>query len=554
MLSTVLKSIFKRRGSEKLFDDIGEKPTLSTAYSDSDNLVRLQHVKAYEKLYPSWTITYNKIPLTFHTPNRAVLWRIQTLFTKEPSTIAWLDRIEPGSTLLDVGANIGLYSIFAAKVRNCRVIALEPESQNYALLNSNIHANKSSEQVTAYCVGLSDRYGPDKLYLSNFSLGSSCHSLGEEVGFDLAPRKSPFVQGSFSITLDFAVQQGMFPVPDYIKIDVDGFEHKAIFGARETLSNSKVKSIIVELNPRIPQHLEVVQFLRTLGFFYNEEQVKASARKEGAFKDVGEWIFRRRGENDLVAHSSIPSFLKQTASTREFALSIVERIKCVPIELDPFPHLVVDNIFPIDYFEKIQLYFPRDEQMIPLSETGRTGSSYKNRLVTMFDEPGFARFSEDQRKFWSYFGGWLYSAEFINGVIEYLWPHVSARLQVLNQLLGWARVRGDALLVSDQTSYKIGPHTDAGHRLVSFLYYLPKDNRFQHCGTSLYKPKNPNFTCKGDRHHPFEPFIRDKTIPFTPNKLLIFVRTDRSFHGVEPLEDREVYRHLLINNIRLVDV
>lgn len=552
MLSRVLKSMFNRTHTVKV--NYAEELVPSKTSDGLNNVEFSQQVKTYEKLHPEVTVTYNNAPLTFHTPNRVVLWRVKTLFTKEPSTIAWLNRIEHNSILLDVGANIGLYAIFAAKIRNCRVIALEPESQNYALLNSNIHANNASEQITAYCVGLSDRNGHDKLYLSNFSIGSSCHSLGEQVGFDLAPRKSPFVQGSFSISLDVAVQQGMLPVPDYIKIDVDGFEHKVIFGARETLSNSKVKSIIVELNPSIPQHLEAVEFLRKLGFFYNEEQVKASARKEGAFKNVGEWIFRRRGENDLIVHASIPSFLEHTASTREFALNMVERIKSVPIELNPFPHLVIDNIFPSDYFEEIQLNFPSDEQMIPLSETGRTGNSYKNRLVTMFDEPGFARLTKDQRKFWSWFGGWLYSSEFINGVIQYLWPHVNTRLQMLNQHLGWARVRGDALLVSDQTSYKIGPHTDAGHRLVSFLYYLPQDDRFQNCGTSLYKPKDPSFTCNGNRHHPFEPFVREKIIPFTPNKLLIFVRTDQSFHGVEPLVNQEVSRHLLINNIRLVDV
>jgi hypothetical protein len=124
----------------------------------------------------------------------------------------------------------------------------------------------------------------------------------------------------------------------------------------------------------------------------------------------------------------------------------------------------------------------------------------------------------------------------------------------VSQHLGWARVRGDALLVSDQTNYKIGPHTDAAHRLITFLYYLPKDNRFQQCGTGIYSPKDPSFTCKGDRHHSFEPFILEKTIPFTPNKLLIFVRTDRSFHGVETIEYEDITRRLLINNIRLVDV
>lgn len=512
-----------------------------------------QQLEAYENFQPTVTVTFDNILLSYHVPNRMALWRVETLSSKEPSTILWMDSIEPGSILLDVGANVGMYTIFAAKVRNARVFAFEPESQNYALLNANIHINNLSDQVTAYCAGLSDQNGLDKLYLSNFSLGSSCHSLGEEVGFDLAPRKSPFTQGAISLSLDLAIQQGMLPVPDYIKIDVDGFEHKVLFGARETLANPKVKSLIVELNPSIPEHLDAVRFLQEIGFKYSEEQVKTAARKEGAFKDVGEWIFHRRGKNDHVAHTIIPPVVTQTASTREFALKMVDRIKTTQIETEPFPHVVIDDIFPSDYYEQIQLNFPSDHQMIPLSETGRTGNSYKERLVTLFDEPGFARLTEEQRKFWSHFGGWLYSPEFINGVIQHFWPHVEDRLQAFSQLLGWARVRGDALLISDQTDYAIGPHTDAAHRLITFLFYMPQDDRYKQHGTSIYTPKDPAFTCKGGPHYPFEPFMREKTIPFTPNKLLMFVRTDRSFHGVEAIQDQYITRHLLINNIRLAD-
>ena len=511
-------------------------------------------LEAHESFRPIVTIPFNDIPLVYRIPNRAALWRVETLPSKEPCTIAWLDTIEPGSILLDVGANVGMYTILAAKAKKAIVYAFEPESQNYALLNENIHANGLSAQVTAYCAALSDHSGLNKLYLSEFSLASSCHSLGEEVGFDLKPRAAAFTQGAVSFSLDEMVENGMLPIPNYIKIDVDGFEHKVLLGAQNTLSSAQVKSIIVELNPNIPAHLEAVALLNQLGFQHSEAQVSTASRTEGTFTGVGEWIFSRRSPEERVAHTMVPTVVEQTEETHAFALNLLDRMESVEILTTPFPHAVIENIFPPDYYEQILRHFPSDAQMIPLSETGRTnGNAAQQRLVTLFNEEGFDRLSPEQRHFFKHLGGWLYSPAFINGAIKLFWPHVKDRLTEVSKLLGWARVRGDALLVSDQTNYRIGPHTDAAHRLITFLYYLPHDERFREFGTSIYSPKDPQFTCQGGPHHPFDGFHLEKTIPFLPNSLLMFCRTDQSFHGVEPIQAQNITRHLLINNIRLVD-
>lgn len=511
-------------------------------------------LEAYENFHPTVTVTYNGIPIVYRVPNRTALLRVETLPTIEPSIIAWLESLEPGSIFLDVGANVGMHSIFAAKVRQAVVYAFEPESQNYALLNANIQANNLSELIKAYCAGLSDHEGLDNLFLSEFKLASSCHSLGQEVGFDLKPRHSPFVQGAVSFSIDDLVRRKMLPVPNYIKIDVDGFEHKVLLGARETLTNPQVKSIIVELNPGIPEHLDIVSHLNELGFQHSALQVSAAARKDGPYKGLGKWIFSRRDEEERVAFVTAPSVIKMSEETRTFALNILDRLKDIEILTNPFPHAVVQNIFPNDYYQQIQQNFPLDQQMVPLSETGRTGNAYRERLVTLFDDAGFARLTSEQRHFWGQFGGWLYSPEFINGVIKLFWPHVKDRILEVSQVLGWARVRGDAQLVSDQTDYGIGPHTDAAQRLITFLFYLPQDERFREFGTDIYTPKDSQFTCKGGPHYKYDFFNHEKTIPFLPNTLLIFPRTNRSFHGVNPIRAQNITRHLLINNIRLMDV
>ena len=231
--------------------------------------------------------------LRFNVPNAAARWRAETLLTKEPVTIEWLRAIPEGAVMFDIGANVGVYTLFAGICRSARVFAFEPEAQNYALLNRNLALNGLDRRVTAYCIALADAQGMDRLYLSEWGAGGSCHSFGAEVGFDLAPRAAAFVQGSVSFSVDELVASGKVPVPEYAKIDVNGFEHRVIRGMRNTLRDAKLRSIIVELNPRIPEHCAARDGLVSLGFRLDPAQVARSTRRGGTFDGVAEHVFGR---------------------------------------------------------------------------------------------------------------------------------------------------------------------------------------------------------------------------------------------------------------------
>lgn len=213
-------------------------------------------------------------------------WRVKTIYQKEPDTIAWIDSMSPGETLIDVGANIGIYSIYAAK-RGLRVYAFEPEAQNYALLTRSIMVNEMD--FPAYCVALADETKPDFLYLSGFLPGGSCHTVGHDLDHRLEQRDRPvgaLRQGTVAMRLDdFRI------VADHIKLDVDGLEHKVIAGGTKTLTGCK--SVLVEINQKLTEHMSLVSYLQDLGFKYDPEQVESSRRKEGTFLDCGNWIFRR---------------------------------------------------------------------------------------------------------------------------------------------------------------------------------------------------------------------------------------------------------------------
>jgi FkbM family methyltransferase len=251
------------------------------------------NIQEYEKLNPFAALEHQGRKLVYLIPNSMCLMRAETLFTKEPSTIGWLDSIPTGAVYLDVGANVGMYVVYAGVIRQARVFAFEPEAQNYALLQRNIQANRLGTLAIAWCAALSDTEAFDRIHLSQFLTGGSCHSFGEALDPYLKERKPAFVQGCYATTIDKLVQTGVMPVPHYIKIDVDGFEHKVIKGAADTLQDPAVASLLIEINPALPEHRWIIEYLNGMGFRHDEKQVAEAERKEGYFKGVAEYVFRR---------------------------------------------------------------------------------------------------------------------------------------------------------------------------------------------------------------------------------------------------------------------
>ena len=247
----------------------------------------------YEKLDPRCVVHHGEVDVIYATPTLATKWRVDTLFEKEPVTIEWIAGFDAGDVLVDVGANVGMYTVWAAKTRGTRVFAFEPEAQNFALLNRNIVLNDLGGQVKAYCLALSDQAGFSELHLATLDLGGSCHSLGKRVDFKHQPMNPLYSQGCIAARLDDLVASGVMPQPDHIKIDVDGFEPKVIAGASRVLREHKVRSLLIEVNQNLPDHMQMVAELCTLGFAYDQAQVAAAERKSGSFKGCAEYVFRR---------------------------------------------------------------------------------------------------------------------------------------------------------------------------------------------------------------------------------------------------------------------
>jgi len=250
-------------------------------------------ISEYEKLNPRCNVQFEGVNIVYHTPNTHTKWRVESLFQKEPCTIEWIATFKKDDVLVDVGANVGMYSIWSAMTCGVRVFAFEPESQNYALLNRNILANGLSDRVKAYCLAMSNYTGYGDLYLSRFMVGGSCHSFDEEVDYKHDPMLSAFAQGCVSARLDDLVAERVVPEPDHIKIDVDGFEPNVVAGAENVIRGNKLRSLLIEINQNLPDHMEMVEQLVKWGYRYDKAQVARVERQSGSFKGCAEYVFVR---------------------------------------------------------------------------------------------------------------------------------------------------------------------------------------------------------------------------------------------------------------------
>ena len=203
--------------------------------------------EALRKLGRIRQVSRNGYTYSFLCPNRLVSWRASTFLTKEPETLEWIETFQPGDVMFDVGANIGLYSIYAAS-RSVRVVAFEPESQNYALVQQNIFLNGLADRVVCLAVALSDREGVDRIYVSRFRAGESMHNFGAALDWQQRPFIPSFEQGSIAFSLDRFLDFQPDPFPTHIKIDVDGIEARVIRGAARTLRDERLKSLLVEFD------------------------------------------------------------------------------------------------------------------------------------------------------------------------------------------------------------------------------------------------------------------------------------------------------------------
>jgi FkbM family methyltransferase len=215
-----------------------------------------------------------------------------------------MDSFAEGETMYDIGANLGMYTIYAAVMRKARVYAFEPEALNYAELNKNIYLNGLHEQVLAYCVALSDIDKADQLLLSDFGYGISYHDFQEnswagDMAFSrdwVVKKEGRRPQGAIGRRLDTLVTEGL-PVPAHIKIDVDGLEHRVVGGMIDVLRRPEVRTVLVEVNFSEAKNLQLIDRICELGWRFSWKQLCCNRKVKFTVEQIRK--YQREGKGGL---------------------------------------------------------------------------------------------------------------------------------------------------------------------------------------------------------------------------------------------------------------
>ena len=198
--------------------------------------------RVHDGLAPQTTVTVNGVDLTLLVPDRTSVYWSRHGFDSEPNTLSWIDRFGAGDVFYDIGANIGAYTLYAAKARSVPVVAFEPNPFSYRVPVHSLHLNAITDRVLPLCLAAGADTEATVLSLNGIEAGSVGHTIaaggpdGNGIGLQVL---------AFRLD-DLAAIEGI-PAPTHVKIDVDGIEAAILEGAKSLLSGPGVKSVLIEM-------------------------------------------------------------------------------------------------------------------------------------------------------------------------------------------------------------------------------------------------------------------------------------------------------------------
>ncbi|MBF89523.1 MAG: hypothetical protein CMG75_07630 [Candidatus Marinimicrobia bacterium] len=258
---------------------------IKTLYKNYNIISNLQKSLANEKqrtkeekklakiLVPRKEVNCRGANFTLSSENWITNYRWESFDAKEPETLDWIDNeIKEGDIFFDIGSNVGVYSIYAAKkYSNIKVISIECEYSNLHLLKENIIHNSLGEVIIPYSIGLGDKEEISYLNIQDFTPGSAMHSVStKKIEKTFEDQKVIWREGIAKISIDFFCKSTGIK-PNCMKIDVDGGENNIFIGAEETFKKEYLRTLLIEISRDSINYKECENFLVHSGFYLSSE-------------------------------------------------------------------------------------------------------------------------------------------------------------------------------------------------------------------------------------------------------------------------------------------
>lgn len=149
--------------------------------------------------------------------------------------------IKPGAVTIDIGAHIGLYSVFFARLTGEKVYSFEPTPSTLTILRETVKINKCEDKITIIPAAVAEKAGKATFYTSKTEEISTSNSLVE---FHLGAAYQR--EGSYEVNVtsidDFTLKNNL--KAGFLKIDAEGVELEVLKGARNTFLQQRPVSIL----------------------------------------------------------------------------------------------------------------------------------------------------------------------------------------------------------------------------------------------------------------------------------------------------------------------
>ncbi len=247
--------------------------------------------------------SYKKIKIlekevSFFIPNSLTEWRADTFRVKEPETLEWIDSFknEKNITFWDIGANIGLYSIYnVLKNNKSTSISFEPSTSNLRILSRNISINELDQKIKIMPIALTNL---NNAFLSmnegNFIEGGALNAFGENINFEGKEFLPKMKYTTYGTSINSLIEQNILEIPNYVKIDVDGIEHLILQGASKILESKKLISLSIEINEDfLKQYENITKIMKNYNFRVLHKRNNLQITKNSVFENTFNYIFER---------------------------------------------------------------------------------------------------------------------------------------------------------------------------------------------------------------------------------------------------------------------